>query len=99
MSDFHQTEMDVIRWAEATYRLHTSPDQQATYVVDNVVDLCNAIANGKPVEISDAMGRVAIDMIVLCAMLDIDLTKCLEQAFARISAKPEKSNVVFLNQE
>ena len=38
--------------------------------------------------ISDAMGRVAIDMIVLCAMLDIDLAKSLETAFNKISAKP-----------
>ena len=58
-------------------------------------------AGGHPIDhISDSMGRVAIDMIVLCAMLDIDLAKSLETAFNKISAKPaDTSNVVLLKRD
>ena len=100
MANFHQLEMEVIRHAEASKLLDVSPYEQAFDAVVTVQGLCDAIAVGKqPVAISDAMGRVAIDMIRLCAMLDIDLSKCLEQAFEKINAKPLPSNVVFLKKE
>jgi NTP pyrophosphatase (non-canonical NTP hydrolase) len=62
-------------------------------------ELCYAIVAEQPAEISDAMGLVVMELIILCAMLDIDLSKCLEQAFEKISAKPLPSNVVFLKKE
>jgi hypothetical protein len=97
--NFHDLEMNVIRHAEANKLLDVPPWQQAQFTVETVEQLCAAISKGERVAISDAMGRAAIDMIRLCAMLDIDLSKCMEQAFAKISAKPEvASNVVFLNE-
>lgn len=100
--NFHDTELRVIRRAESMSILdNVTPERYAFGTLRTVVDLCNAIALGEPIDhISDAMGRVAIDMIVLCAMLDIDLAKSLETAFNKISAKPvDTSNVVLLKRE
>lgn len=99
--NFHDTELRVIRWAEANGALPGNEEPQALRMVFSVGDLCDAIASGDPIaHISDAMGRVAIDMIVLCAILDIDLAKSLETAFNKISAKPvDTSNVVLLKRE
>jgi NTP pyrophosphatase (non-canonical NTP hydrolase) len=80
--------MEVIRHAEANGKLSDAP-AVCGGTIETLQDLCDAIAVGEPVAISDAMGRCAIDMIRLCAMLDIDLSKCLEQAFEKISAKPK----------
>lgn len=98
---FHDTELNVIRWAEANGKLtECSADYKALKTVQTVGDLCFAIAAGEKVEISDAMGRVAIDLIVLSSMVDIDLAKSLETAFNKISAKPvDTSNVVLLKRE
>ena len=87
MSNFHALELEVIRRAESMSILdNVTPERYAFGTLRTVVDLCDAIAIGEPIgEISDAMGRVAIDMITLCAMLDIDLSKCLEQAFNKIN--------------
>jgi NTP pyrophosphatase (non-canonical NTP hydrolase) len=98
MANFHSLELEVIRHAEANKLLDVTPGAYARHTIANVEELCEAIAHGDPVgEISEHMGGVAFDMIVLCALLDIDLAKCLEQAFEKISAKPEApSNVLFL---
>lgn len=96
---FHDIEIEVIRWAEATKQLYAIPKVQVAYTVETVYELRDSIFSLQPAEIHDAMGRVVIDLILLAAILDADLSKCLEQAFARVSAKPEKSNVVFLKQE
>lgn len=104
MSNFHATELDVIRWAEAndllTIPLGMAQSGYAFSMISTIGDLCDAITKDEKVEISEQMGRVAIDMIVLCAMLDIDLAKSLETAFNKISAKPvDTSNVVLLKRE
>ena len=101
MANFHSLEMEVIRHAEANKLLEINPVNFAgDTVIFTVAELCTAIVDGKPSVVSDAMGRVAMQMIILCAMLDIDLSKCLEQAFAKISAKPEApSNILFLKKE
>jgi len=86
---YHDKELEVIRWAEANGHITSvTPNDKAIDGIQTIKELCDAIAFGEPIEkISLAMGQVAIDMIVLCAMLDIDLAKCLEQAFEKISAK------------
>ena len=96
---YDDLEMQVIRWAEAKKQLHAIPKVQVAYTVETVYELRDSIFSLQAAEIHDAIGRVVIDLILLCAILDADLSKCLEQAFARVSAKPEKSNVVFLKQE
>lgn len=98
---FHDTEIEVIRRAESMAILDAEPERYAFGTLLTVVDLCDAIALGEPIDqISHDMGRVAIDMIVLCAILDIDLAKSLETAFNKISAKPvDTSNVVLLKRE
>lgn len=103
--NFHDTELRVIRWAEANGGFHGNEETQTLRIAANVVshvgDLCESIAHGRQIyQISDAMGRVAIDMIVLCAILDVDLAKSLETAFNKISAKPvDASNVVLLKRD
>lgn len=101
MSNFHAVELDVIRRAESMSILESDPERYAFGTLRTVVDLCDAIALGEPIDhISDAMGRVAIDLIVLAAMVDIDLAKSLETAFNKISAKPvDTGNVVLLKRD
>ena len=103
--NFHDTELRVIRWAEANGGFHGNEETQTLRIAANVVshvgDLCESIAHGRQIDhISDAMGRVVIDLIVLAAMVDIDLAKSMETAFNKISAKPvDTSNVVLLKRE
>ena len=98
--NFHALEMEVIRHAEANKLLNGLLYEQAAEVSGRVSDLCDSIAHGTSNEDSEAIGRTVIELIILCAMLDIDLAKCLEQAFEKISAKPEApSNVLFLKKE
>ena len=101
MSNFHALELEVIRRAESMSILDVEPERYAFGTLRTVVDLCDAIALGAPIDqISYDMGRVAIDLIALCAMLDIDLAKSLETAFNKISAKPaDTSNVVLLKRD
>lgn len=97
---FHDSELNVIRWAEANGALHGNEEAQALRAVCHIGALCESIIDGIKVDITEDMGRVAIDMIILCAMLDIDLAKSLETAFNKISAKPvDTSNVVLLKRE
>lgn len=99
--NFHDTELRVIRHAEASGALRDTEENQTLRIVHHVGTLCDSIATGHPIDhISDAMGRVAIDLIALCAILDIDLAKSLETAFNKISAKPvDTSNVVLLKRD
>lgn len=98
--NFHSTELEVIRWAEANDLLIKQPPHlQTDQLTADLSKLRESCIKGIPLEISEAMGRTVIDLIILCAMLDIDLTKCLDQAFEKISAKPAPSNVVFLKKD
>ena len=97
---FHDTELNVIRHAEANHKLSGRPYLQAADALEAVQRLCDDIAMPKPMEaITEQLGRAAIDLIILCAMLDIDLSKCLAQAFEKISARPLPSNVVQLKKD
>ncbi len=94
---YDDLEMQVIRWAEANGQFPKQIWQQSLSTTSAVDNMVGVIALSQ--DASDAIGVVVLEMVLLCVMLDVDLTKSLEQAFARISAKPEKSNVVFLKQE
>lgn len=98
--NFHDTELRVIRWAEANGMLHENEERQALRVVSDVGALCDSIAIGCSADISEEMGRVAINLIVLASIIDIDLAKSLETAFNKISAKPvDTSNVILLKRD
>ena len=89
MSDFHQLEMQVIRWAEANRKLKSDlPYWQASFVEGCAEECRHAIAYEKHDEISSHIGNTVIELIILAAMVDVDLSKCLEQSFNKIK-KPE----------
>lgn len=84
---FHDTEINVIRHAESSGWLNAGPYDKSFDPVESVSALCDAIAVGEPVAISEQMGRAALDMIVLCALIDIDLSRCIERAYQKIKGE------------
>lgn len=99
---FHDTEIEVIRWAMSKGIIgKATPHIQALKTVSELGELCDALIKGDSANVQMEMGDVVVCLIVLCAMLDIDLTDCLNQAYAKISKRQGTSlpNGVFVKSE
>lgn len=85
---YQSLELLVIRWAEQKQILgKAKPDTQALKTVSEVGELCDALIKGDRPAIKDSLGDTLICIIILCAMLDLDLTDCLESAYDTIKGR------------
>jgi len=85
MTTFKGLEIKVIQWAEARGIVkNSSALSQSLKTLEEVTELLNAIVNGDRDEQIDAYGDILVTLIVGCAISDLDLTKCLESAYAQI---------------
>lgn len=85
MSSFRGLEMDIIRWSEARGIIQNSTvEAQFLKTVSEFGELADAINKGDEAGIIDGMGDTLVCLINVCAILDIDLTKCLESAYNEI---------------
>lgn len=85
MSSFRELEMDVIRWSEARGIIQNStPEAQFLKAISEMGELADAINKGDEPGIIDGMGDTLVCLINVCAILDIDITKCLESAYNEI---------------
>lgn len=78
-------ELDVIRWAEARGIIpNSTPLAQAIKTVEEVAELLKALSKGDLEEAKDAYGDIIVTLVIGAALLDVDLTKCFEQAYETI---------------
>lgn len=89
------TELDVIRWAEARGIIENSDSKtQLLKAVSELGELADAIIKRDRPAIVDGLGDVLVCLILVGALEDLDLTKCLESAYNEI-----KDRKGYLNKE
>jgi uncharacterized protein YabN with tetrapyrrole methylase and pyrophosphatase domain len=82
MSSYAELEMKVIQWSEARKIIPNSTAYaQSVKAKEEIYELCDAFDK---VEAIDAVGDTVVCLINVCALLDVNLTDCLEAAYNRI---------------
>jgi NTP pyrophosphatase (non-canonical NTP hydrolase) len=95
-------ELDVIRWAEARGIIANSdPKTQMLKAVSEMGELADAIIKRDRPTIIDSIGDVLVCLIVVGALEDLDLTKCLQSAYNEIKDRKGylNKNGVFVKDE
>lgn len=78
-------ELDVIRWAEARGIIENSDSKtQLLKAISEMGELADAIIKRDRPAIIDGIGDVLVCLIVVGALEDLDLTRCLESAYSEI---------------
>lgn len=96
------TELEVIRWAEARGIVANSDSKtQLLKAVSEIGELADAIIKRDRPAIIDGIGDVLVCLIVVGALEDTDLTKCLEAAYSEIKDRKGYLNKdgVFVKQQ
>ena len=96
------TELDVIRWAEARGIIVNSDSKtQMLKAVSEMGELSDAIIKRDRPAIVDGLGDVLVCLIVVAALEDVSLTKCLEAAYSEIKDRKGYLNKdgVFVKQQ
>jgi NTP pyrophosphatase (non-canonical NTP hydrolase) len=95
MSSYAEIEMKVIHWSEARKIIpNSTPFAQSIKAVEEINELVDALRDGNKIEAIDAVGDTVVCLINVCALLDVNLTDCLEAAFLQI-----KDRRGFMNEE
>ena len=85
MSSYAELEMKVIQWSEARRIIpNSTPLAQWIKACEELNELREAIVNEDRVEAIDAVGDTVVCLINICALLDVNLTDCLEAAYHQI---------------
>ena len=98
---FVDLELHVIQWAEARKIIpNSTPEAQYMKAISEMGELADALLKKKPNDIKDAIGDTVVCLINMCALLDINLTDCLEVAYLQIKNRKGSllPNGVFLKQ-
>lgn len=96
------TELEVIRWAEARGIIENSDSKtQLLKAVAEMGELADAIIKRDRPAIVDGLGDVLVCLIVVGALEDLDLTRCLESAYNEIKDRKGylNKNGVFVKDE
>ena len=82
---FAEYEMKVVQWAEAR-KIIPNADVRTQMLkgVSEMGELCDAIIKGDRLKIIDGVGDVTVVLLVVCTLLDLDFTSCLEAAYDEI---------------
>lgn len=92
---FNATELAVVRWGEARGIIQNStPLAQFEKTIEEVKELGDALAQNDKAGIIDGIGDVMVTLVMICAILDLDMTKCFESAYNEI-----KDRKGFLNKD
>jgi NTP pyrophosphatase (non-canonical NTP hydrolase) len=82
---FAELELDFIRWSEARKIIpNSTPLAQAIKAVEEINELVDALRDNNRAEAIDAVGDTVVCLINVCALLDVNLTDCLEAAYEQI---------------
>lgn len=96
------TELDVIRWAEARGIIENSDSKtQLLKAISEMGELADAIIKRDRPAIIDGIGDVLVCLIVVGALEDLDLTRCLESAYNEIKDRKGflNKNGIFVKQQ
>lgn len=78
-------EIKVIQWAEARLIIpNAKPHTQLMKAVSEMGELCDAELKGNMPLIKDGVGDVLVCLINYCALKDINLVSCIEEAYEQI---------------
>jgi NTP pyrophosphatase (non-canonical NTP hydrolase) len=85
MSSYAELEMKVLQWSEARKIVpNSTPFAQSIKAVEEINELVDALRDGNRIEAIDAIGDTVVCLINVCALLDVNLTDCLEAAYHQI---------------
>ena len=80
-----ELEIKVIRWSEARSIIpNATPTSQLLKAVSEMGELCDAEGKRDIAAIEDAVGDVLVCLINYCALRDMDMTRCLAEAYEQI---------------
>ena len=78
-------EMKIIQWAEARKIIpNSTPFAQSMKAVEEINELVDALRDDNKFDAIDAVGDTVVCLINVCALLDVNLTDCLEAAYLQI---------------
>lgn len=82
---YANVEMKIIQWAEARKIIpNAKPHTQLMKAVSEMGELCDAELKGNLPMIKDGVGDVLVCLINYCALKDINLVDCIEEAYEEI---------------
>ncbi len=82
---FQTIQMEVIRWAEARQIIpNSTPQAQLLKTVEELGELCGAVAKKNQAGIVDGLGDVLVTLIIAADLLGVDLVSALGSAYAEI---------------
>ena len=85
MSSFAEVELDIIRWSEARKIIpNSTPLAQCKKAFEEINELYEALRVDNRYEAIDAIGDTVVCLINVCALMDVNLTDCLEAAYNQI---------------
>lgn len=85
MATYQMLELEVIRWAEDRKIIpNSTPQAQLFKTVEELGELFGAVARGNKPKIEDGFGDVMVTLIIAAALLDVNLTNCLDYAHQEI---------------
>lgn len=95
MSSYAELEMKVVQWSEKRKIIPNSTAfAQSMKAVEEINELVDALRDDNKVDAIDAVGDTVVCLINVCALLDVNLTDCLEAAYLQI-----KDRRGYMNQE
>jgi NTP pyrophosphatase (non-canonical NTP hydrolase) len=85
MSSYAELEMKVVQWSEARKIIpHSTPSAQWKKAIEELNELMDALKAEDKFETIDAVGDTVVCLINVCALMDVNLTDCLEAAYLQI---------------
>ena len=82
---YAELEMKVIQWSEKRKIIpNSTPLAQWKKAAEELDELKDALRKNDLNEANDAVGDTVVCLINICALLDINLTDCLEAAYLQI---------------
>lgn len=85
MSSYAELEMKVVQWSEQRRIIpNSTPFAQSIKAVEEINELVDALRDDNKVDAIDAIGDTVVCLINVCALLDVNLTDCLEAAYLQI---------------
>ena len=98
---YAELEMKVVQWSEARKIIpNSTPLAQATKAVEEINELYDALLKNDKAEAMDAVGDTLVCLINVCALLDVNVTDCLEAAYEQIKDRKGymDENGIFIKQ-
>lgn len=85
MSSYAELEMKIVQWSEARKIIpNSTPLAQCKKAFEEVNELYEALKMNDHNEAIDAVGDTIVCLINVCALMDVNLTDCLEAAYNQI---------------